>query len=341
MEEGERKYGVSPADGRVLSCGRIEAGHLEQVKGLFYTLRGLLGPNTWTELEKISNGGTSLNSNLTSGLHPVRSAVDLTVQHRICVTGRGLDYLPVYPSTNVQVNKTSTPVLGRTRQTARSSCAASRSLRLEDYLYAQSLLLGPSGSQFPCDGSSSCLESNSPVWEDDQITDLYHLLVYLAPGDYHRFHSPTDWSIQMRRHFPGKLYSVAPPFVRQLDRLYCTNERVIYVGRWRYGFFAYVAVGATNVGSISVYKDPDLVTNMPIRPKQLARIWPMIQRGPDAETTRTDRGSEADFRDLHFTEQIAQTKGELFGQFNFGSTTPPQGVLTIFISGNNFLFIRN
>lgn len=34
---------------------------------------------------------------------------------------------------------------------------------------------------------------------------LYQCVIYLAPGDYHRFHSPVEWSPTVRRHFPGML----------------------------------------------------------------------------------------------------------------------------------------
>lgn len=48
--------------------------------------------------------------------------------------------------------------------------------------------------------------------KDNISTELYHCIIYLAPGDYHRFHSPAQWKINYRRHFPGKLLSVRPTF---------------------------------------------------------------------------------------------------------------------------------
>lgn len=92
-------------------------------------------------------------------------------------------------------------------------------------------------------------------------TALYYVVIYLAPGDYHRFHSPTNWVVERRRHFAGELYSVSPYLQRTLPGLFTLNERVVLLGRWRYGFFSYVPVGATNVGSIKVNFDRELRTN--------------------------------------------------------------------------------
>ena len=85
--------------------------------------------------------------------------------------------------------------------------------------------------------------------------DLYHCIIYLAPGDYHRFHSPAEWNISFRRHFPGELFSVNPSVARWLQGLFSLNERVVYYGDWTHGFFSMTPVGATNVGSIRVYFD--------------------------------------------------------------------------------------
>ncbi len=92
-------------------------------------------------------------------------------------------------------------------------------------------------------------------------TALYYVVVYLAPGDYHRFHSPTAWVVEKRRHFAGELYSVSPYLQRMLPGLFTLNERVVLLGRWRWGFFSFTPVGATNVGSIKINFDRELRTN--------------------------------------------------------------------------------
>ena len=90
---------------------------------------------------------------------------------------------------------------------------------------------------------------------------LFSATLYLAPGDYHRFHSPTEWVCHSRTHFAGQLLPVNPLVSRLIPSLFCANERVALFGRWRHGFFSYTAVGATNVGSIRIAFDDEVVTN--------------------------------------------------------------------------------
>ncbi|XP_014228533.1 phosphatidylserine decarboxylase proenzyme, mitochondrial [Trichogramma pretiosum] len=139
---------------------------------------------------------------------------------------------------------------------------------------------------------------------------LYQLTIYLAPGDYHRFHSPADWTINLRRHFQGKLLSVNPKIASWLPDLFAMNERVVYIGEWAGGFMAYTAVGATNVGSIHVYKDSELVTNK--------RKW--FNNAKHSEDARFEGGMRVQ-------------KGELFGEFRMGST-----IVLIFEAPRDFEF---
>lgn len=90
---------------------------------------------------------------------------------------------------------------------------------------------------------------------DEKNNQLYQCIIYLAPGDYHRFHSPADWTVETRRHFPGLLLSVKPTLIERMPEILHINERVCYLGQWRHGFFSMTAVGATNVGSIKVNFD--------------------------------------------------------------------------------------
>lgn len=92
-------------------------------------------------------------------------------------------------------------------------------------------------------------------------TQLFHCILYLGPGDCHHFHSPTEWNIQARRHFPGELYSVSPWVMKGFKDVLCSNERVALFGNWKYGSFTMTAVGAYNVGSIIIAFDKELQTN--------------------------------------------------------------------------------
>lgn len=126
---------------------------------------------------------------------------------------------------------------------------------------------------------------------------LYQMVVYLGPSDYHRFHSPVNWTVLKRRHFPGKLMSVSPSVVKNIPGLFHINERVAFIGKWQHGFFAMVAVGATNVGSIVVNFDTELATN-----------------------TLRQKHNKTDNLEKVYEEPVSFKKGAEFGHFNFGST---------------------
>lgn len=86
-------------------------------------------------------------------------------------------------------------------------------------------------------------------------------IIYLAPGDYHRFHSPAQFKTHFRRHIAGWLDPVKPSYVFKHKNVFKDNERVNLLGTWDHGFFSISFVGAMNVGSIQLHYDPELDTN--------------------------------------------------------------------------------
>lgn len=149
----------------------------------------------------------------------------------------------------------------------------------------------------------------SSWWGGDEVRKkrLFFAVVYLAPGDYHRFHSPVNWVAERRRHFAGELYSVSPYLQNRLPNLFTLNERVVLLGRWKYGMFSMTPVGATNVGSIKIHFDRELRTNSLTH-----------------DATKAD--SEGGFAEASYKGASALlggyplTKGAEIGGFNLGST---------------------
>ncbi|MDJ0975336.1 MAG: archaetidylserine decarboxylase [Planctomycetota bacterium] len=118
------------------------------------------------------------------------------------------------------------------------------------------------------------------------------LTAYLSPGDYHRYHWCFDGTVHTVRHLPGDLWPVNEGAVYGVPGLFARNERVAVLGRTTSGHaFAYVPVGALNVGSIRL----------------------------TFHDVRTNRGRAAQPRTWDVPDHVA-TRGAECGCFEFGSS---------------------
>ncbi|XP_055905383.1 phosphatidylserine decarboxylase proenzyme, mitochondrial [Eupeodes corollae] len=175
--------------------------------------------------------------------------------------------------------------------------------------------LGPNSWVKSKDSSVAADYAEAIRMNKNEQTAIFQCVIYLAPGDYHRFHSPADWEPQIRRHFTGELLSVSPKIATWLPGLFCVNERALYIGKWLHGFFSFTAVGATNVGSVKIYVDEQLKTNR----------WVGLKVGSHKTCS--------EFEELQLPEGTKLGKGDLLGQFNMGST-----VVLLFEAPKDFKF---
>lgn len=97
---------------------------------------------------------------------------------------------------------------------------------------------------------------------------LHYCSVYLAPGSYHRFHSPADrWNVGSVRRVRGEVLPVAEWAMKLFPGLVSLNERAVISGSWRYGKMVMIPVGATNVSTISLKWGDGVLS----RPERLAK----------------------------------------------------------------------
>jgi phosphatidylserine decarboxylase len=144
-------------------------------------------------------------------------------------------------------------------------------------------------------------ESSIPIVPQN---DMYYAVFYLAPGDYHGFHAPTPASYTKRIHIHGQLLPVWSAFVESIKGLFVLNERIVLEGKWEHGYMGYVAVGATNVGSIAMRCDPQLKTNV-------GRHFHFVRR-----YEKENEVDDVDEAPIDFPVK----KGENVGFFHLGST---------------------
>jgi len=220
---------LAPSDGRILQFGMIERGEVEQVKGMTYSLDALLGSATPTHADHSKRLADSTTQSPQKDSEKLNADEEFARVNGISYTLPGL-------------------LSGDSPAQRRDSIDASTASKTTSEVQVQEELARGDGTPW-----------YAPRTANKHA--LFYVVIYLAPGDYHRFHSPTAWVVESRRHFAGELYSVSPYLQRHLPGLFTLNERVALLGRWRWGFFSYTPVGATNVGSIKINFDRELRTN--------------------------------------------------------------------------------
>jgi phosphatidylserine decarboxylase len=326
---------LSPADGRVIQFGYIDHGEVEQVKGVTYSLDSLLGA------EPTAGGNGSHNhQNHTSNIagspnapqpsdyrHREGGDSEMIRADEEFARVNGISYtLPNLFSGDVSSKKRKDKHRegGRKSTSVAPSDQSTRPAHGAEAEVSADLALSPRAPR---------------PWYYPAAADvpmgLYYCVVYLAPGDYHRFHSPVSWVVENRRHFAGELYSVSPYLQRTLPGLFTLNERVVLLGRWKYGFFSYTPVGATNVGSIVINFDRELRTNSLLTDTLADRAAEEAQkRGePYAGYAEATYSTSSPVLGGH-----ALRKGEEMGGFQLGSTIvmvfeAPKGIRPSFDEG--------
>ncbi|KAJ3797671.1 phosphatidylserine decarboxylase 1 [Lentinula aff. detonsa] len=238
---------VSPADGRILHFGIVQGSRVEQVKGITYSLDALLGverPGTPPAIIAPSHRDSMpvVDDQEFANVNGIEYSLD-----QLLGSGTSTPSTPTHSSPNHPKKFGSQVDASVVESSLQETLAHDTSVALEM-------------------GVKPTLERSLSRASVKPGNALFFTVIYLAPGDYHRFHSPTAWVVEKRRHFVGELFSVSPYIAKRLENLFVLNERVALLGKWRYGFFGMVPVGATNVGSIKINFDQALRTNERGRP---------------------------------------------------------------------------
>jgi phosphatidylserine decarboxylase len=203
---------VSPADGKVLHLGTIKGSRVEQVKGLTYSLDALLG---------IDTGNPPENLAFTDGIE--QSDVEI-VTHREFANVNGIEYsldqlLGVSPSCSsgdmTPITESDGPEVLPTKHGELEDASVKpddngNQAIVRDASVVLEMGVKPATSVSGGDGVRVDGGRKNSIRSVKEGNALFFAVVYLAPGDYHRFHSPTAWVVEKRRHFIGNSPRLLP-----------------------------------------------------------------------------------------------------------------------------------
>ncbi|KAL6948546.1 hypothetical protein ACO0QE_001014 [Hanseniaspora vineae] len=292
---------VCPSDGKVLQMGEINPlnGEIEQVKGMTYNVKQFLGTHSHPLMNKSIIEYGNAEANLVNDIEPASDFESESASSK------------EETSTNVSESEEEGLSENDIEQVGDKAVESTHPITDSHYKILKDVFNNP--------------KTESLKDYDQQNKKLVFAVIYLAPGDYHHYHSPVDWIVKIRRHFPGELFSVAPYFQKNFPNLFVLNERVALLGEWKYGFFSMTPVGATNVGSIKLNFDKDLITNA--KKKMLLNTKDDESKHHIIKAKKKDKGEqhatcfEATYSNNNpLINGVPLFKGEEMGGFMLGST---------------------
>lgn len=128
-----------------------------------------------------------------------------------------------------------------------------------------------------------------------------YAVVYLAPNNYHRVHTPWHGTVVRWRYLPGALYPVNGLGLKHVHGLFARNERIVGHCDTEFGPAAMVMVGATCVGHMRV-AFTDLACNEGLPGSGLRPCEPLLA---------TRRGDEFGVFEMGSTVVLVAQRGDL------------------------------
>lgn len=310
---------ASPCDGTVLQMGRIdsEKGQLEQVKGMTYSIQAFLGTHSEESVQK-STSNVNLSKQFNEHRRFMKKMATIEFEAASQNDNNSNKVNDEVSEVLSPTSVTNSIIDGKHKEGSPNhncECPDSKISEMHIHVEDEGDKFIPSNEIESKSKTSKLINELASITpnslgynnvENTKDTDLYFAVIYLSPANYHHFHAPVNWVCKMRRHFPGRLFSVNPYFQRTLPNLFILNERVPLLGYWKYGFFSMTMVGATNVGSVKLNFDKDLHTNTRI--KKHSHHLPY-------------KCYEATYENAsNVLQGVPIEKGEEMGGFEFGST---------------------